>query len=58
MIQYQVIKKNFFKERYDEASLKKTELSIKEIDSVMKKFNLGEMKHSLPITAFAYRSIR
>ena len=37
------------KERYIESLLKKTELSMKEIISVMKKLNLSQIKHSLTI---------
>ena len=40
------------KERYDESLLKKTELSLKENDNVMKKLNLIQIKHTLTITAY------
>ena len=40
------------KERYNESLLKKTELSMKENNSVMKKLNLSEIKHSLPVAAY------
>ena len=40
------------KERYNESLLKKTELSMKENNSVMKKLNLSYIKHSLPVAAY------
>ena len=36
-------------ERYNESLLKKTELTMKEIDSVMKKLKLGKIEHSLTV---------
>ena len=39
-------------ERYNESLLKKTELSMKENDSVMKKLNLSKIEHSLSITGY------
>ena len=39
MIQCQSYKIDNLKERYNESLLKKTELTIKEIDNVMKKLN-------------------
>ena len=53
MIQYQVKKINNLKERYIEVLLKQTELTMKENIIVMKKLNLGWIKHSLSIRAYA-----
>ena len=41
------------KERYNEALLKKTQLTMKENNTVMKKLNLSYLKHSLTIWAYA-----
>ena len=41
MIQYQVIKLKISKERYNEALLKKTNLTMKENRDVMKALNLN-----------------
>ena len=40
-------------ERYNEALLKKTELTMKKNKSVKKKLLLSQIKHSLSITAYA-----
>ena len=41
------------KERYNESLLKKTDLTLKENNSVMKKLNLSWIEHSLSITGYA-----
>ena len=40
MIQYQVIKKIFLPERFNEVLLKKTDLTMKENDNVKEKLNI------------------
>ena len=40
MIQYQVFKKGTLKERYNESLLKKTEITMKENDNVMKNLKI------------------
>ena len=42
------------KERYNESLLKKTELTMKENNAVMKKLNLNYIKHTLSIRAYAH----
>ena len=42
------------KERYNEFLLEKTNLTLNENDSVIKKTNLHSIEHSLSIAAFAY----
>ena len=48
---------NNLPEKYNEALLKKTELTMKKNNSVMKNLNLNYIKHSLSITAYASQSI-
>ena len=45
------------KEKYNEALLNKTELTMEEIKCFMKKLNLSYIAHSLSITAYASQSI-
>ena len=40
MIQYQVFKNDILKERYNELLLKKTEITMKENDNVMKNLKI------------------
>ena len=44
-------------ERYNEALLKKTDLTMKENKDVMKKLNLNQIKMSLPITTYRYQFV-
>ena len=44
MLQNRVIKINILKERYNEALLKETKITIKEKDSVMEELNIIQFK--------------